>query len=103
MAEDPISKQVLINAQTVEAKTLTTKPLENTAKDSSSRSKCSLVGSMTVIGVVRRVAFGYLSPLERGIMIPLPLRKNCSSLATRPLVEGVTHFPGNKAWKPLSK
>lgn len=71
ITEDPIGKQVLINAQTVKAKNPNSK---NTAKNSSS--KLPLVGSsqtMTVIGVVGRVAFGYLSPLERGIMIPLPV------------------------------
>jgi len=76
MAEDPLGKQVLVNAQTVKAKNSNSKNFssQNTAKDFSS--KQTLVGSsqsMTVIGVVRRVAFGYLSPLERGIMIPLPV------------------------------
>lgn len=70
-AEDPIGKQVLINTQTAKVKSPNSK---DAAPDSLSKS--ILIGSsqtMTVIGVIRRVAFGYLSPLERGIMIPLPV------------------------------
>lgn len=64
-AEDPIGKQVLINSQA------TKKPNQNTDD-----SKPMLTGSsqtMTVIGITQRVAFGYLYPLERAMMIPLPV------------------------------
>ncbi len=76
MAEDPIGKQVLLNSQTVKVKNSNSKTSnsQNPAKDS--LSKPMLVGSsqtLTVIGVIRRVAFGYLYPLERGLLIPLPV------------------------------
>lgn len=75
-AEEPIGKEVLINTQTVKVKhpNRQTSNSQNPAKDSLTQPM--LVGSsqtMTVIGVTRRVAFGYLYPLERGLMIPLPV------------------------------
>lgn len=76
MTEDPIGKQVLLNSQTVKVKNSNSQTSNSKNPTQDSLSQPMLVGSsqtLTVIGVVRRVAFGYLYPLERGLLIPLPV------------------------------
>jgi putative ABC transport system permease protein len=67
---------VLLSSQTVKVKNSNSQTSNSQNPTQDSLSQPMLVGSsqtLTVIGVVRRVAFGYLYPLERGLLIPLPV------------------------------